>query len=391
MGGILNPLALYIHWPFCLSKCPYCDFNSHVRGQIDEQAWKEGLIHELKRYANLLQSWKQSYQLRSIFFGGGTPSLMKPQTVECLIQEAKILWSTDKDLEITLEANPNSVEVESFQGLTQAGVNRLSIGIQALNDVDLKKLGRQHSAQEGLRAIEIACSIFKRVSFDLIYDRPDQTVKQWEKELAHALMFDTEHLSLYQLTIESGTAFATQYDRGELILPSQNISADLYELTYAFMDQNGRPSYEVSNYAKKGAECRHNLAYWRYQDYLGIGPGAHGRLTPEKGVKISTCQKRSPEKWLQSIADQGHGDAEFSAIDLKDQFREQLLMGLRLHQGIELENLVIPLDQGLKDKIIDEKRLNLLEKEQFLEINPTHFKATRAGQQRLQSILNYLL
>lgn len=391
MGNFLKPLALYIHWPFCLSKCPYCDFNSHVRKSIDEQAWEKGLIFELHRYAQLLENWQQPRQLTSIFFGGGTPSLMQPKTVEKIVQTAVNLWPIFNDLEITLEANPNSVEVEAFQALNQAGVNRLSIGIQALNDKDLKGLGRQHSAQEGIKAIETACQTFKRVSFDLIYTRPNQTVEQWQQELTYALSFGTEHLSLYQLTIEPGTAFATQYERGDLVLPPDDTSADLFELTQSMMEKHGLPSYEISNHARKGSECQHNIAYWRYQDYIGIGPGAHGRLTKGLNEKIATRQKKSPEGWLKSIETESHGDEEIVNLTLEEQFREQLLMGLRLKQGIELKELVIPLEQAIDQQFISNEKINYLKQESYLELSSMTVKATTAGRQRLQSLLKYLL
>ncbi len=382
MGNLLKPLALYIHWPFCLSKCPYCDFNSHVRKSIDEQAWEKGLIFELQRYARLLESWQQPRQLTSIFFGGGTPSLMQPKTVEGIIQTAVQSWPISDNLEITLEANPNSVEVNSFQALNQAGVNRISIGVQALNDKDLKELGRQHSVQESLKAIETACQTFKRVSFDLIYARPGQTVEQWQQELLYALSFQTEHLSLYQLTIDK---------RGELILPPNDTSADLYELTQSIMEKHGLPAYEVSNHAKQGAECRHNITYWRYQDYIGIGPGAHGRLSRSSTEKIATRQKKSPEAWLKSIETESHGDAEIVNLPLEEQFREQLLMGLRLKQGIDFKNLVIPLDQAFAKNFIHFQKIESLKQEEYLKITPEFLKATPAGRQRLQSLLNYLL
>ncbi|RZI46692.1 coproporphyrinogen III oxidase [Candidatus Finniella inopinata] len=387
----MKSLALYIHWPFCLSKCPYCDFNSHVRQHIDEQAWQEALLHELKRYAHLLQTWQQPRRLESIFFGGGTPSLMKPQTVETILNQALKLWPVTDNLEITLEANPNSVEVKAFQALNHAGVNRISIGIQALYDQDLKKLGRQHSAAESLAAIETACRTFNRVSFDLIYARPDQTVDDWQTELLQALSFGTEHLSLYQLTIEAGTAFATLHDRGDLVLPTNDTSADLYELTQSIMADHGRPAYEVSNHAKVGAECRHNKAYWRYQDYIGIGPGAHGRLSQGVTRKLATRQIKSPEGWIKSIKEQGHGDAEVVEVSLKDQLSEQLLMGLRLTQGIAVDDLVIPLQSALDNGLINKQRWDYLKDGGYLEVTDQFLKATPAGLQRLQSLLNYFL
>ena len=289
-------ISLYIHWPFCLSKCPYCDFNSHVRQSINEDAWEKSLIHELQRTAELTGS----KSLQSIFFGGGTPSLMHPKTVGKIIETATTLWAPSENLEITLEANPNSVEVNRFKELRLNGVNRISVGIQALNDPDLKVLGRLHSAEEAMKAIGTACSTFDRVSFDLIYARQGQTLKAWEQELKRALEFGTNHLSLYQLTIEPGTAFATLYARGDLILPDDNLSADMFELTQSIMNAHEMPAYEVSNHARSGSECRHNLVYWRYQDYVGVGPGAHGRLTLD-GKKFATRQKKSPEAWLKSI------------------------------------------------------------------------------------------
>ncbi len=391
MDFLLKPLSLYIHWPFCLSKCPYCDFNSHVRQTFDEEAWQEGLLHELERYADHIKTWEQPYTLQSIFFGGGTPSLMQPQTVERLIDKALQLWGRDPSLEITLEANPNSVEVQRFQALRQAGINRLSLGIQAFNDTALKQLGRQHSTQEALKALEIACDIFSRVSFDLIYARPGQTLQDWQEELIKALSFGTEHLSLYQLTIEPGTAFASLYNRGELILPDEERSADLFEMTQAVMNNSQRPAYEISNHAKKGAECRHNLTYWTYQDYIGIGPGAHGRLTCGPLKKQATRQKKSPEGWLRSIQDQGHGDAEIIQLSLQDQLKEQLLMGLRLTEGIPLETLVMPLEQAFADKIINHERWHHLCQNQYLDVSQDRIKATDSGRQRLQAVLDYIL
>ncbi len=396
MGNSLKPLSLYIHWPFCLSKCPYCDFNSHVRQHIDEAAWQQGLLHELKRYAQLIQGWGQPCLLTSIFFGGGTPSLMHPQTVENLIHNAINLWPVADNLEITLEANPNSVEIKRFQALYQAGVNRVSLGIQALNDAALKKLGRQHSAQEAVKAIETACQTFKRVSFDLIYSRPEQNLKVWQQELAQALAFGTEHLSLYQLTIEPGTAFATLYDRKELVLPPPDTSADMFEMTQAMMNKHQRPAYEISNHAAPGAECQHNMAYWRYQDYIGIGPGAHGRLSQRSGRygplhRWATRQKKSPEGWLQSIATNGHGDEEVTDLTPEQQLKEQLLMGLRLSQGIDLSTLAIPLSQALADNIINNERLRHLQQAGYITLSPTTLTATQAGRQRLQGLLEYWL
>jgi len=375
-----STLSIYIHWPFCLSKCPYCDFNSHVRQSIDEIAWQNALIHELKRTFNLTGP----RQLQSIFFGGGTPSLMHPKTVGVIIEAATTLWTPSKDLEITLEANPNSVEVTRFKELRQNGVNRISVGIQALNDPDLKLLGRQHSAEEAMKAIETAISTFDRVSFDLIYARPGQTLEAWEHELSNALAFGTTHLSLYQLTIEPGTAFAPLFARGDLVLPEENLSADMFELTQSIMEKNGMPAYEIANHAKAGAECRHNLVYWRYQDYAGVGPGAHGRLSLNE-KKYATRQKKSPEAWLKAIAEQGHGDEEVQELSAFEQDHERLMMGLRLTEGVNcrLTNLSI-------DQTISMKALDALIEEGYLKKEDLYLIATAAGRQRLNAVLEHL-
>jgi len=376
----MTALSLYIHWPFCLSKCPYCDFNSHVRQSIDEESWQNALIHELKRNRELTGH----RDLKSIFFGGGTPSLMNPKTVGRIIQTATSLWAPLDNLEITLEANPNSVEVKRFQDLRQNGVNRISVGIQALNDDDLMLLGRQHSAVEALRAIEVACTVFDRVSFDLIYARPDQTLKAWESELKAALAFGTSHLSLYQLTIEPGTAFAPLFARGELILPSDDLSADMFELTQSLMEKQNMPAYEVSNHAVPGSECLHNLVYWRYQDYVGVGPGAHARLTVQE-KKYATRQKKSPEAWLKSIQERGDGDEEIVQLTPVEQDQERLMMGLRLSEGVDLSLLLQP------DSVLSKNALNSLIEEGYLEENGTFLKATPAGRQRLNAVLKHLL
>ncbi len=380
MDSSASTLSIYIHWPFCLSKCPYCDFNSHVRQSIDEIAWQNALIHELKRTFNLTGP----RQLQSIFFGGGTPSLMHPKTVGVIIEAATTLWTPSKDLEITLEANPNSVEVTRFKELRQNGVNRISVGIQALNDPDLKLLGRQHSAEEAMKAIETAISTFDRVSFDLIYARPGQTLEAWEHELSNALAFGTTHLSLYQLTIEPGTAFAPLFARGDLVLPEENLSADMFELTQSIMEKNGMPAYEIANHAKAGAECRHNLVYWRYQDYAGVGPGAHGRLSLNE-KKYATRQKKSPEAWLKAIAEQGHGDEEVQELSAFEQDHERLMMGLRLTEGVNcrLTNLSI-------DQTISMKALDALIEEGYLKKEDLYLIATAAGRQRLNAVLEHL-
>lgn len=325
----MDRLAVYIHWPFCVSKCPYCDFNSHVREKIDQQQWLEAYLREIDTTAQRLPGRR----VTSIFFGGGTPSLMPPQTVAAIIDCVTQRWHIANDCEITLEANPSSVEQARFEGFRAAGVNRVSLGVQALHDDVLKFLGRPHSADEAKAAIALAARIFPRYSFDLIYARPKQTAQQWEAELASALELAGDHLSLYQLTIEPGTPFHTMHKRGEIVIPDADEAASLYEQTAAQMAAAGRPSYEISNYAAPGQESQHNLAYWRYQDYAGIGPGAHGRITQD-GQKRATRMHRAPEIWLGRVAETGQGLAEDEVIAPNQQFEEAVMMGLRLTEGL---------------------------------------------------------
>ncbi|MEX0971448.1 MAG: radical SAM family heme chaperone HemW [Paracoccaceae bacterium] len=324
--------GIYIHWPFCLAKCPYCDFNSHVRRQVDHAAWQNALITELR--ANAALTGRR--HVRSIFFGGGTPSLMPPALVGALIDEVAKLWVLEPDAEITLEANPTSVEAERFRGFAAAGVNRISMGIQALNDPDLKALGRMHSTAEAMQAFDIARSLFKRVSFDLIYARQNQTLAAWEAELGTALKMAVDHLSLYQLTIEDGTRFGELAARGKLRgLPSDDLGADMYELTQSLCDAAGMPCYEVSNHARAGAESRHNLVYWRYGDYAGVGPGAHGRLSLNAG-RFARENLRNPEAWLARVAAQGHGGVAQTLLSAGDEASEYLLMSMRLVEGCDI-------------------------------------------------------
>ncbi|MFT6571373.1 MAG: oxygen-independent coproporphyrinogen-3 oxidase, partial [Sphingomonas echinoides] len=292
------PLALYVHWPFCVSKCPYCDFNSHVRDSVDQAAWRDALLADLAYEAQALPGRR----LGSIFFGGGTPSLMPPETVAAVIDAATTRWPAEPDIEITLEANPSSVEAARFADIARAGVNRVSLGLQALDDSALAFLGRAHDVTEGLAALDTAQAAFARVSFDLIYARPGQTLAAWEAELARALAFGTEHLSLYQLTIEPGTRFATEAAAGRIVIPDGDSAADLFEATRAMTAAAGLPAYEISNHARLGAESRHNLVYWRYRDYAGVGPGAHGR----RGG-LATARHKKPENWISAVARNGHG------------------------------------------------------------------------------------
>ena len=322
--------ALYIHWPFCLAKCPYCDFNSHVREAIRADEWGEALLADMRHEATLAAG----EPLESIFFGGGTPSLMPPSLVAALLQEAERQWGFAPGIEITLEANPSSVEAANFKALASAGVNRVSLGLQALDDETLRFLGRLHDAREGLAALQTAQEVFDRVSFDLIYARPGQTAEQWRAELQQALGLGTGHLSLYQLTIEPGTRFATDVRQGAFSPLDDDPAADLFALTRESTAAAGLPAYEVSNHARRGEESRHNLTYWRYQDYVGIGPGAHGR----RGG-VATLRHKKPENWLEAVTAKGTGLKEERSLGAAEQASEALLMGLRLAEGVDLGGL----------------------------------------------------
>ncbi len=326
--------ALYIHWPFCAKKCPYCDFNSHVRETVDIAAWQRALIADLRAEAAVAAEADGSERLTSIFFGGGTPSLMPPTLVAALLKEAERLWGFAPDIEITLEANPSSVEAASFAALAGAGINRVSLGVQSLDDAELRFLGRLHAAEEALRALETAQGSFARVSFDLIYALPGHTPALWEERLGRALGFGTGHLSLYQLTIEPGTRFATDVRRGRMVPLDDDAAAELFDITQALTRAAGLPAYETSNHARSHDESRHNLAYWRYQDYAGIGPGAHGR----RGG-VATVRHRKPENFLAAVAARGDGIAEARAMAPREQAAEALLMGLRLTEGVDLAQL----------------------------------------------------
>ena len=322
--------ALYIHWPFCLKKCPYCDFNSHVRAEVDAAQWQAALLADMRHEAQVAGG----EALHSVFFGGGTPSLMPPALVAALLAEAERLWGFADGIEITLEANPSTVEAARFAALAQAGINRVSLGLQSLDDAALRFLGRLHDAREGLAALEVAQRHFARVSFDLIYARPGQSPEHWRDELARALALGTGHLSLYQLTIEPGTRFASDVRQGALVPLDDDSAADLFAVTRALTTAAGLPAYEVSNHARPGEESRHNLAYWRYADYAGIGPGAHGRRSGH-----ATMRHRKPENWLSAIERNGHGIVEERALAVPEQAMEALLMGLRLADGIDLAAL----------------------------------------------------
>lgn len=372
-----EPQALYIHWPFCVSKCPYCDFNSHVRDQVDVPAWEAALLADMAHEAGL--TGKRA--LSSIFFGGGTPSLMPPALVETLIGAAERLWGFSPDIEITLEANPNSVEAARFADLAAAGVNRVSLGLQALDNDALHFLGRAHDVDEGLAALDTAQGAFVRVSFDLIYARPGQSEADWEAELARALAFGTGHLSLYQLTIEPGTRFATLVAQGKLTPADPDHGATLYELTQAMTGAAGIPAYEISNHARAGEQSRHNLTYWRYGDYAGIGPGAHGR----RGG-LATLRHRKPENWLNGIDRNGHGIQSEEPLSAIDRAREALLMGLRLHEGVDLTRIAKA--SGIaSDRLIDRAAVERLAGMGFIVRSGERVRVTAAGMLLLDAIL----
>jgi putative oxygen-independent coproporphyrinogen III oxidase len=374
-------LALYVHWPFCVSKCPYCDFNSHVRADVDQAAWRAALLADLAHEAALLPGRR----LGSVFFGGGTPSLMPPETVAAVLAAAERHWGFAPDIEITLEANPSSVEAARFADLAAAGVNRVSLGLQALDDAALRFLGRAHDMREGLAALDTAQAAFPRVSFDLIYARPDQSLAAWEDELARALAFGTEHLSLYQLTIEPGTRFATEHAAGRLALPDPDAAADLFEATRAQAAAAGLPAYEISNHARVGAESRHNLTYWRYGDYAGVGPGAHGR----RG-HAATFRRKKPENWLAAVARNGHGVESEDPLPPATRATEALLMGLRLDEGVDLARIAT-LGETAPDALVDARVLALLAGEGLVARDGDRLRVTGQGMPVLEAILRELV
>jgi oxygen-independent coproporphyrinogen-3 oxidase len=381
----MESLALYIHWPFCLAKCPYCDFNSHVRDRIDQARFATALRAEL--------SWEAARlgprRLTSIFFGGGTPSLMDPATVAGLIADARSLFAASDDIEITLEANPTSVEQAKLAAFAQAGVNRISIGVQSLHAEDLARLGRQHSPAQAIAALETARGIFPRLSFDLIYARPGQTLAAWRAELRQALSLAADHLSLYQLTIEPGTAYEALHRAGQIVLPDDDTAAELYDATAEEAARFGLAPYEISNYARPGSESRHNLAYWRYADYAGIGPGAHGRVTLGDRL-VATRRHRAPEPWAERVAAQGHGSTAEEAIAPAERAREMLLMGLRLAEGIDAARFQARTARTLAESIDAETLTRAIEAD-YLTWDTKRLRATGEGRKRLDALLAALV
>ena len=371
--------GVYVHWPFCAAKCPYCDFNSHVRHQpVDQEAFAAAFLREM----TAMRAISGSRTVTSIFMGGGTPSLMKPETVDAILNGIARHWHVPAGIEITMEANPSSVEGERFRGYRAAGVNRVSLGVQALNDRDLKFLGRLHDVADALKAVKLAREIFPRMSFDLIYARPGQTGEEWTRELREAISYAVDHLSLYQLTIEEGTPFFGLHKAGKIVVPDQDHAAELYEITQSFTADAGMPAYEVSNHARPGAESRHNLTYWRYGDYAGIGPGAHGRLT-SGGKKFATATHRTPEEWLKLVGEQGHGMVDRDALESDEQADEMLLMGLRLREGIDLARW-----SSLSGRQLDTDRESFLIDHGFIErLGNSRLRCTPQGMLILDAVV----
>ncbi len=378
-------LSLYIHWPFCLAKCPYCDFNSHVREAVDQVRWKKALLAELGHFAEQTGGRR----LDSIFFGGGTPSLMAPATAAALIEAALQHWRAAQDIEITLEANPTSVETERFHELRAAGVNRVSLGVQALDDDALAFLGRQHSAAEALDAVAVARSLFPRFSFDLIYARPGQTHAAWRQELTTAIGLAGDHLSAYQLTFEKGTPFHAALRRGEIRPPGEDEAAALYEETQEILDRAGFGAYEISNHARPGGESRHNLVYWQGGDYAGVGPGAHGRLTQAGGV-FALEQARSPEAWLTAVETRGETTLRRERLAPDERLGEIVMMGLRLKQGLDRTRFERLTGGGL-EKMLDGAAISRLTDGGFIELDADGLRATPAGRIRLNAVTSALL
>jgi oxygen-independent coproporphyrinogen-3 oxidase len=376
-GAVTDSLALYVHWPFCVSKCPYCDFNSHVRESVDQEAWRTALLADLAHEAALTGG----RPLSSIFFGGGTPSLMPPATVAALVEAAERHWGFAPGIEITLEANPSSVEAARFRDIAAAGVNRVSLGIQALDDAALALLGRAHDVAEGLSALDVAQAAFERVSFDLIYARPGQSEAGWESELARALGFGTGHLSLYQLTIEPGTRFATLVAQGKLSPLDPDDAASLFEATREQTAAAGLPAYEISNHARAGEQSRHNLAYWRYGDYLGVGPGAHGR----RG-RVATVRRKKPENWLARVAANGHGIEMEESLPPATRAAEALLMGLRLDEGVDLARIA-RISEVAEEALINTEAVAGLVGLGFVERNGSRLRVLPRGMLLLDALL----
>jgi len=374
--------GLYVHWPFCQAKCPYCDFNSHVSAKVDQDAWTRGFLWNLDRLA----AETGDRVLETIYFGGGTPSLMDPALVGAILDKVQRLWRCVNDLEIALEANPTSVEADRFRGYRAAGVNRVSLGVQALDDADLRALGRLHSVDDALGAVALAQETFDRVSFDLIYARQNQTEANWEAELTRALALGTDHLSLYQLTVEDGTAFAARHAAGGLLgLPDEDRSVTLFEMTQALCEAEGLPGYEVSNHARVGQESRHNLIYWRGGDYLGVGPGAHGRLS-SADTAWATEEKRVPSDWLEDVSRETSPELPRAALTLQDRSDEILMMGLRLREGLVLTKV-----DAMRDQAISRTKVSAMAEDGLVTFESGILSTTASGRLVLNAVLRELL
>lgn len=381
----MSNLAVYIHWPFCKAKCPYCDFNSHVRDKIEQDRWRKAMLRELE----YMHQYAPDFTVSSIFFGGGTPSLMPAVTVQAMVSRIHELWKTTKNIEITLEANPTSVEADIFKEFRDAGVNRISLGVQSLRDSELKFLGRGHNVKEAIAAIELAGKIFDRYSFDLIYARPQQTVKDWDVELSEALTLAGDHLSLYQLTIEENTAFYHIYAKGNLLLPDENLAEELYLFTEEKMSSQGYIAYEVSNYARDGQEVLHNLSYWNGSSYIGIGAGAHGRIQID-GKRVATQTLKSPERWLETVEKQSNALEIWQEISPQTEVEERVMMGLRLRNGINYQQFIEQTGYDLQEYINLEKR-DFYVQRGLLEDSKTTLKTTLKGRLLLNKLTAELL
>ncbi len=383
----MQPLAVYIHWPFCKSKCPYCDFNSHVREKISHKTWRGAYVRELNYFRDVLGN----RQVTSIYFGGGTPSLMEAETVAELLQTVQKNWSVAEDAEITLEANPTSIEMATFKGFKEAGINRISMGIQALDDKSLKFLGREHSVEDALAALDIAKAIFDNVSFDLIYARPGQSIEEWGGELRQALSLAGDHISLYQLTIEKGTPFYSSHKAGEFVLPEEEIAAEMLLLTNAVTGGKGYEAYEVSNYARPGRESRHNLAYWNYQDYLGIGPGAHSRISYASGQgKNALTMIYHPERWMEEVGKHGCGIQQQQRLSEHEMMEESIMLGLRLHKGISHSAFRQNFGKSM-ESFFPSQMLVKLQDAGYIIWDEQGMRATGAGRLVLNSVIGELL
>jgi putative oxygen-independent coproporphyrinogen III oxidase len=378
-----SPLAIYIHWPFCKSKCPYCDFNSHVSNGINHEEWAAAYISEVESFADFIKG----KNITSIFFGGGTPTLMPPYIAENIIDTLAKYAQLDSAIEITLEGNPTSIEAQKFREFKNVGVNRVSLGVQSLNEKDLKFLGREHSTGEALKAVEIAADIFDNYSFDLIYARPEQRIKDWEEELCKALRYSRNHLSLYQLTIEKGTKFYGAYKAGEFKMPDDNLSAEFYELTNDIMDSHGLPSYEISNHAAPGFESKHNMTYWNYGDYLGIGAGAHSRITLD-GKKTALMMIHSPDGWLKSVQQNKHAIQDKTILTATETLEEMVMMGLRIKTGINRKNFEALIGASFEQKL---KNIEHLLAAKMIEVDGDGIRATKNGMLMVNAITGKLL